>query len=264
MSKRNRTPAPGARGRSVPVKVDKPFPWGTVLTSVVLAAALIGLLAYAFTNQGEGVFDEDGLFGDRLVKAEDDLARGHVPGAVDYPDYPSRPPFGGDHNGTPQQCDVYEEEIPPEHVVHSLEHGAAWVTYRPDLPEDQLERLVDLVEGDPYRILSPLPGQESPIVLTSWARQLPVDSADDDMVQTFLDTYTNGRLTPERGAACIGNTGTTLLTADAPPVMPSPGAATEDPAATTTESPAAPESPAATTESPAPAPGETPAPAPTG
>ena len=257
MSKRNRTPAPGARGRSAPVKVSKPFPWGTVLTSVVLAAALIGLLAYAFTNQGGGIFDPDDQFGDRLVKGEDDLGRGHVAGAVDYPDYPSRPPVGGDHNATPQQCAVYEEQVPAEHAVHSLEHGAVWITYQPDLPEDQVAELTEMAEGDPYMLLSPLPEQESPIVLTSWARQLPVDSASSPDIAKFVDAYQNGKLTPERGAACIGNTGTGTLASDAPTegTMPSPGASagTESPAATSSESPAAttPESPAAATPSPA-------------
>jgi hypothetical protein len=242
MSKRNRTPAPGARGRSAPVKINKPFPWGTVATSVVLAAALIGLLTYAFTNQGAGVGDPDKPFGDRLVKGTSDLGRGHVAGAVDYPDFPAKPPMGGDHNATPQQCDVYTEQIPAENAVHSMEHGAVWITYQPDLPEDQVEELTDLAEGDPYMLLSPLPGQESPIVLTSWARQLPVDRADDDLVGDFIDTYKNGTLTPERGAACIGNTGTGTLSGEAPTegTMPSPGASagTGSPAAETA-SPAA-------------------------
>jgi hypothetical protein len=244
MSKRTTTPAPGGRGRSAPVKISKPFPWGTVATSVVLGAALIGLLAYAFTNQGGGVRNVDEPFGPRLVKGEQDLGRGHVAGAVDYPEYPGRPPMGGDHNATPQQCAVYTEQIPAEHAVHSMEHGAVWITYQPELPEDQVDRLTELAEGDPYMLLSPLPGQESPIVLTSWARQLPVDTADDAMIDDFVDTYLNGTLTPERGAACIGNTGTGTLSGEAPTedAMPSPAAS---PAAT------APESPAAASASPA-------------
>jgi hypothetical protein len=214
MSNRNRKPAAGAAGgraRSVPVQVKKSFPWGTVVVSVVLAALLIGIVAYAVANQGSGVrnllAEDDESFGDAITVV-DDPARDHVNGQVDYEGYPERPPVGGEHNSVPQQCQVYEEEVAPEHAVHSLEHGAVWITYSPDLPDDQVDELRDEVEGDPYRILSPLEGQEAPVVLSAWGRQVEADSADDDVVGRFLDVYTNGRQTPERGAACVGTTTT--------------------------------------------------------
>lgn len=208
MSKRTRTPSPasGGRGRSAPVKVSKPFPWGTVAVSVVLAAMLIGIVAYAFANQGSGVRDllkeDDESFSD-LITLEDP-ARDHVEGVIEYADFPARPPAGGEHSSVPQQCAVYTEEIPPEQAVHSLEHGAVWITYSPDLDEAQVDGLTEEVEGDPYRMLSPLPGQDAAIVLTAWGRQLEVDSTDDDELGRFLEVYTNGRQTPERGAACAG------------------------------------------------------------
>jgi hypothetical protein len=209
MSKRNRKPAPST-GRAAAVQVKKPFPWGTVAVTAVVALLLGGILFYAVTNQGSGVRDllaeDDASFAGLVVEA--DLDRRHTEARVDYEDYPARPPMGGEHNGVPQQCQVYEEEIAPEHAVHSLEHGAVWVTYSPDLPEDQVDALRDEVEGDPYRLLSPLPGQESPVVLTAWGRQLAVDSAEDDRVGRFLDVYTNGRQTLERGALCAGTTAT--------------------------------------------------------
>ena len=213
MSKRNRTPAAGTgggRGRSVPITIDKPKPWGTIAVGVLLAAALIGIIAYAAANTGSGVRDllkeEDESFPGITVEASP--ARDHVQGAVEYPEYPAKPPLGGEHSSLPQQCDVYTEQIPAEHAVHSLEHGAVWVTYNDDLPEDQVSELVDEVEGHPYRLLSPLPEQEAPIVATAWGRQMTFDSADDDDLGRFLRTYTDGRQTPEKGAACVGNTQT--------------------------------------------------------
>ena len=204
MSKRNRTPAPGARGRSAPVKINKPFPWGTVATSVVLGAALIGLLAYAFTNQGGGVRDFDEPFGPRLVKGGEDLARGHVAGTVDYPDYPERPPMGGDHSGTPQQCAVYTEPIPAENAVHSLEHGAVWVTYDPDLASaDDVAALEELVAGGSYRMLSPYPGLGVPVSAQAWNHAIRLDDAGDPRLAGFLDLLSaNPDTTPEPGATC--------------------------------------------------------------
>lgn len=201
-----RTPATSRR--AAPTKVNKPFPWGTAIGSLVLAAFLGGILFYAATNQGGGQ-DQVLINPDEAIEgvaiAEGELERGHVSGPVDYP---QTPPNSGDHSVTPQQCDVYTEPIAPEHAIHSLEHGAVWITYNDDVPQDQVEALASKVQGDPYGLMSPLPEQSSPINLSAWGRRLSVDSADDGRVDDFIRGYTSGPQTPEPGAACIGNTTT--------------------------------------------------------
>ena len=62
-----------------------------------------------------------------------------------------------------------------------------------------------LVEGNPYRMLSPYPGQTAAVSLQAWGRTLTVDSATDPMVEKFLSDFTNGPQTREVGAACSGN-----------------------------------------------------------
>ncbi|CAN5195788.1 hypothetical protein BH24ACT10_BH24ACT10_07560 [soil metagenome] len=232
-----RKPPPTSR-RAAPTKVSKPFPTGTVLGSVLLAALLIGLVGYAFANQGEGVRDlvrnPDAAIEGVQVADTEDLGRGHVAGAVEYE---SVPPNGGDHNTVPQSCAVYDEPIPSEHAVHSLEHGAVWITYNDELPDDQVEELASKVEGDPYGLMSPVLEQESPIVLTAWGRTLELDSADDGRIDDFIEGYASGPQTPERGAACIGNTSTGQL---APaPVAPAPDASAVPSAAPSAAAPEA-------------------------
>ena len=209
----------GGRRRTPPPPVKKPFPWGVAAVSTVLAIALIGILVYAVANQGAGfqsALNRADQSIDGLKKVTDASAR-HVPGAVDYKE---EPPAGGDHNSAPQSCQVYDAAIAPEHALHSLEHGAAWVTYAPDLPADQVRKLVDLVQGDPYRMLSPYPGLKGgKISLQAWQRQVFVDSVDDPRVEEFLKAYTNGPQAPERGASCSGNT-TTGPVQGAPPAPP--------------------------------------------
>lgn len=240
------TPARGSSSRSgssrraAPTKVSKPFPWGTAIGSAVLAVALIGIVAYAALNQGSGIpgniRDPDNTIEGVQVTDAATLARNHVPGAVTYP---SLPPSGGDHNIVPQQCAVYTEAIAPEHAIHSMEHGAVWITYQPSLPKDQVEELAKKANGDPYMLMSPLAEQGSPIVVTSWARSLSASSAGDDRIDDFISAYQNGRLTPERGAACSGTSATgPIASAPAPPparaptapVAPAPAPAASPPA----------------------------------
>jgi hypothetical protein len=123
--------------------------------------------------------------------------------------YAENPPAGGPHNASWQNCGVYEQPLYNEYAVHSLEHGAAWITYRPDLPAEQVEALKALVDGRPYTLLSPYPGLPGPVVISAWNAQLPVDRASDERLKPFLDKYEQGSTAPERGAACSGGYGGT-------------------------------------------------------
>lgn len=120
------------------------------------------------------------------------------------------PPMGGVHSGIWQNCGVYDEPIDAKHAVHSLEHGAVWVTYHPDLPDDGVASLREVVSGEPFVLLSPFEGLKSPVVLTAWGIQLEVDSADDDRIATFIERYERGPQTPEPGAICHDGTGTPI------------------------------------------------------
>jgi hypothetical protein len=120
--------------------------------------------------------------------------------------YTELPPMGGAHHVVWQNCGIYEAPIHEEHAVHSLEHGAVWITYRPDLPPDQIEALRALARDD-YMLLSPFPGLPAPIVVSGWNHQLRVERADDAKLGAFISRYKNNpSTTPEFGASCAGGT----------------------------------------------------------
>ena len=99
---------------------------------------------------------------------------------------------------------VYDVEIRHENAVHSLEHGAVWITYDPEqVDAEDVDALAGLVEGRPGVMLSPYAGQEQPIGLQSWGHQLFVDAADDPRIGQFVDLLVfHPDLTPEPGAPC--------------------------------------------------------------
>jgi len=119
------------------------------------------------------------------------------------------PPTGGIHSPTWQNCGIYTEPINAANAVHSLEHGAVWITYHPDLAPDQLISLQDLARDQGQLLLSPFPGQSSDIVLTAWDVQLELDSVQDVRIDEFINKYRNTR-GPEPGASCSGGIGTPL------------------------------------------------------
>jgi hypothetical protein len=55
--------------------------------------------------------------------------------------FPSVPPTSGPHNPVPLPAGIYGSAPPIDHVLHSLEHGAAIIWYDPSVPGGELDRL---------------------------------------------------------------------------------------------------------------------------
>ncbi|MBA4864754.1 DUF3105 domain-containing protein [Streptomyces sp. PSKA54] len=184
----------------------------TIAASVVVVAGLVvggvvlvnsqsedkGSTASDSKSVGHFTTDKDG------VKTwSEKLSQNHVATAVDYP---MTPPVGGDHNQVWMNCngDVYTKAVKNENAVHSLEHGAVWVTYNSKASEADVKALEEKVKKTPYTLMSPVEDQQDPIMLSAWGKQRTVTGASDPNLDTFFQTYVQGKQTPEPGAACTG------------------------------------------------------------
>src|SRR5690606_593834 len=181
--KKSRTPVK-------PVRVGKDRNWGPIVMFTVvglIAAGIIGAAAWGVLTEKtwqERAAAIEGLVNYRETKPEM-LTAEHVSGVLEYE---VMPPVGGNHNDYWQNCNgmVYDAPIAKEHAVHSLEHGAVWVTYHPDLPNDQVQSLARRVEGTDYLFMSPFEDLDSPISLQAWGYQLKVDDASDPRIDEFI------------------------------------------------------------------------------
>ena len=116
-------------------------------------------------------------------------------------DYDRHPPTNGDHAPIWQNCGFYEEPIEDKHAVHSMDHGVVWITYRPNLPEQQTRALRPYGDEN-YVIASPYPGQKAPVTATSWRVQLELDGADDPRLRRFVNQFRISELAPLSGNRC--------------------------------------------------------------
>jgi hypothetical protein len=172
--------------------------------AVVLGAGIGGISWYVASRNSGGAVAIAG------VESFSGLSRNHVQGKVSYP---QTPPVGGQHNPVWLNCGIYTSPVPNENAVHSMEHGAVWVTYRPGLPAAEATALQNLVRGEPqasrsYTILSPYPGLPAPVVASAWGKQLRLSSPGDRRLGQFITGYAQGPQTPEPGAPCSGGVGT--------------------------------------------------------
>ncbi len=179
--------------------------------SALLALVLIGVVVVVIVrSQSERAEVAEEAAGDiEGVETFEGLTRNHVETDVEYA---QNPPTGGDHLPAPrwQDCGFYDAPVQDESAVHSLEHGAVWITHSPDLPADQVAELEELAAENPYLLVSPREDLPSEVVLSAWGTQLQLDSVDDDRVPVFLAKYLQGEQTPEPGAACSQGVSTTI------------------------------------------------------
>lgn len=201
----SQSPRP-ASGRSRRLNRASPPPKPSRRTPIVfglsLAAAAVIVAGLILLMRMAGSDDAEVLTG---VESFTITERNHVQVPVTYQ---QTPPVGGNHAPVWQNCGSYDAPISSEQAVHSMEHGAVWVTYRPDLDSGQGEALRQLARRQTFIISSPFPGLPAPVVASAWGRQLRLESADDPRLQQFLRRFRIGPQTPEPGAPCTGGRGT--------------------------------------------------------
>jgi hypothetical protein len=173
----------------------------------VLVLALVGISAWVIVDAGrdKAALQAQADADIEGVEAIDGLTFNHVTTAVDYP---QSPPPGGDPNAAWLNCGVYTEPVPNENAVHSLEHGAVWITYDPALPAEDVATLQAFADNQSYVLVSPYEGLDTPVAISSWGYQLKVDSVDDERLPVFLQKYLLNPELTEVGAPCSSGVGT--------------------------------------------------------
>ncbi|MES2971765.1 MAG: DUF3105 domain-containing protein [Patescibacteria group bacterium] len=120
----------------------------------------------------------------------------HIAQGQPHEPYNSEPASSGPHYAdqtAPTSWGVYTQEIPEEVFVHNEEHGGVIITYKPDLPADQLKQLQALF-APPYSnkdfqpikaIVMPRSKNTRAIQIASWGYTLHLDQYDEDTIRKF-------------------------------------------------------------------------------
>ncbi|MGB3713133.1 MAG: DUF3105 domain-containing protein [Candidatus Promineifilaceae bacterium] len=166
----------------------------TIIVSVVAVILALGTFAFLQLRPVEGTSN----FGAQ--------ERGHDAGTTFTST--GRPPVGGDHNPQFQNCGIYTQPVDTSLALHSMEHGAVWIAYSPDLPAEDVAILQNLVRGETNTLLSPYPDLDSDVIATAWGVQLEPDSVADERLEQFINRYRGGG--PEPGAPCSGGVNRTI------------------------------------------------------
>ncbi len=112
-------------------------------------------------------------------------------------EYHTNPPSSGAHYQSPERWGVFDKAIADGTLVHNLEHGGVWISYKPLISQIAKEKLEAIAKN--YRskvIMTPREANDRDVALVSWGRVYkfnlnPNGSFDEDSVNNFIKKYKN-------------------------------------------------------------------------
>ncbi len=118
--------------------------------------------------------------------------------------FDTSPAIGGAHYPFWQNCGFYDRDVAEGAAVHSMEHGAVWITYNPDLISDaELEELAAMAQADGKLLITAYDHPEK-LVLSAWSVQhREADlSPSDATVAEFIAEWRENPALPEAAVTC--------------------------------------------------------------
>lgn len=129
----------------------------------------------------------------------------HINIGEEHVAYSSNPPTSGPHYnipGTgPVECKFFDKEVKDEGVIHNLEHGAIWISYKNNDTTLKNE-IKQLVSDNSKVVASYRPKNDALVAVAGWGRLLNLDSFDKTKIKQFIKLYKNGPGVPEPLAGC--------------------------------------------------------------
>jgi len=128
-----------------------------------------------------------------------DQGRNHIDVGAPHPAYNSNPPTSGWHYEEWESKGVYKEQQPDEGLIHNLEHGYIWISYRPDTSSKIIEQLESFYSFGRKIIVEPRKENDKTIALAAWnwldkfdpAYSNSLDDAELKRIGDFISAYIN-------------------------------------------------------------------------
>ena len=168
----------------------------TIGLAVIVLAAVIALI-YVQREQGEGpVSGNIGVSASEAncgeIETFDEQEASHIDVGAAHDPYNSSPPTSGPHYEVPADTDFYPDALPPEQVVHNLEHGQIVIWYQPGADSETLQNIEDLVRQEPVAtVATPYTDIEAPynFVLSGWTALQRCEFVSQEVVDDFRREY---------------------------------------------------------------------------
>lgn len=171
--------------------------------ATILAVTLIGF-GLAQTGIIQFSTDDAGNSSGLMGESHPIVGQEHRPQGTDIPDatYNSNPPTSGPHWPRPAEWGYYDKQVPDEQLVHNLEHGGTWISYRSNATDQTKQQLASIADTYPNAVIvTERPGNPAPIAVASWGQLMLLDTVDQERIEQFITTNMNQAPEPLAGTA---------------------------------------------------------------
>ncbi|RJR15010.1 DUF3105 domain-containing protein [Candidatus Microgenomates bacterium] len=171
-------------------RVTKMRNWGVII--IIVFVGVFGFTQLIKKSPEQAAFEQqiETVSLDGKVEEFPIEGRDHVAAGTDV-NYQTNPPTSGSHLGDAEDWGVYDKEIDDKAGVHGLEHGGIWISYK-DIDEEAQKVLEEIGKSNSQStIVSPRQANDNKIAVVSWGRMMKLDTADEALIQKYIDTYKN-------------------------------------------------------------------------
>lgn len=159
-------------------------PAGIVISVAVLVLGLGTVLFLTSPAEGPARPDPMGM-------EYPEVGRDHIEPGEPHAPYNSNPPTSGPHLASPANIGFYQDELIDEQILHNLEHGQIWASYKiaDEATLDELRSYQARHTGSV--IVTKRSANEQNICLASWTRLLCLDTWDLEIAEDFVKANIN-------------------------------------------------------------------------
>ncbi|MGB7339155.1 MAG: DUF3105 domain-containing protein [Phototrophicaceae bacterium] len=124
--------------------------------------------------------------------AYESVGRDHIADDVAR-EYNSNPPTSGAHNPRwVRPNGTYTSQFSDTLLIHNLEHGHVWLSYRDEGDEDAVAILRAIQEKYSDRVIVTYrPENDTRIAVAAWTRLLTLEGLDSDQIEAFIVRYSD-------------------------------------------------------------------------
>ncbi len=163
---------------------------------IIIGAVVIVVLAIGITlSISDQKLSKLETSGDETVaqigESYEDQGREHVPLEQVSDPSNSNPPTSGDHLAQPAEWGVYQNELPDKQLIHNLEHGGIWISYK-DIDPETKSKLESIGKANPGSVIvTPRMANDSKIILAAWTRLEKMETYDEAKILEFIKANKN-------------------------------------------------------------------------
>ncbi|HEX9503447.1 MAG TPA: DUF3105 domain-containing protein [Patescibacteria group bacterium] len=157
-----------------------------LLIYVVIVSAMVALGFWLFKSSEKQTANLPG-------QTFPNLGQEHITQAsTDHKPYNSNPPTSGPHWPQPANWGAYSTTQADEQMVHNLEHGGIWISYKPGrVDKNTINLLNDFAKRYPLIIVEPRDKDDAAIALAAWTHLQNLDKYDEHAILEFINAYHN-------------------------------------------------------------------------